>query len=154
MAEGPKTLILGMGSPILSDDGVGLLIARALEGKIPNADIVTTSMVGLNLLDQIIGYEKLFLIDALLPGTGSFGEFRKLKPNEGTLHLFSSHGLDFFQLFELGRKLGFAMPELGGIYGIEIGSPVFFGEELSPELAEKLPSLIRSITQDIQSNIH
>ena len=148
-----KILILGMGSPILSDDGVGLLIARALEEKIPNADIVTTSMVGLNLLDQVLGYDKLFLIDALVSGESSPGTLKKLKSGEGTAHLFTSHGLDFFTLLALGKQMGLKMPVVGAIYGIEIENPVSFGEELTPPLAEKLPSLIESIRQDIQINL-
>jgi hydrogenase maturation protease len=149
-----KTLILGMGNPILSDDGVGLCIARALEGKIPNARVVTTQMVGLNLLDHLRGYEKLFLIDALVSGKNVPGELKKVPSGEGTRHLFSSHGLDFFDLLELGKNLGLQMPEVAGIYGIEIENPVSFGDELSPPLLEKLPGLIHSIAEDIRSSLN
>jgi hydrogenase maturation protease len=148
-----KTLILGMGNPILSDDGVGLLVARALEGKIPDAEVLTTTMVGLNLLDHVRGYERLFLIDALVSGRNNPGEVRKVPTGEGTRHLFSSHGLDFFDLIELGKNLGFQMPEVAGIYGIEIENPVAFGEALSPPLQEKLPGLIHIISEDIRSTL-
>jgi hydrogenase maturation protease len=148
-----KILILGMGSPILSDDGVGLVIVRALKERIPNTDVITTTLVGLNLLDQLLGYDKLFLIDALVSGESRPGTLKKLKSGEGTAHLFTSHGLDFFTLLALGKQLGLKMPVVGAIYGIEIENPVSFGEELTPSLAEKLPSLIESIRQDIQINL-
>ncbi|OGP51177.1 MAG: hypothetical protein A2Y79_03235 [Deltaproteobacteria bacterium RBG_13_43_22] len=148
-----KTLILGLGSPILSDDGVGLVIARALKGKIPQADVMTTPLVGLNLLDLFLDYDKLFLIDALVSKNPHPGELKKLEPGEGTVHLFTSHGLDFFYLLDLGKQLGFNLPEVGAIYGIEIEAPVSFGEALSPALFQKLPSLIRFITKDIEDSL-
>ena len=143
-----------MGNPILSDDGVGLHIAQALEGKIPNARVATTPMVGLTLLDHLRGYEKLFLIDALVSGKNDPGELEKVPSGEGTRHLFSSHGLDFFDLLELGKNLGLQMPEVAGIYGIEIENPVSFGEKLSPPLLEKLPGLIQAIAEDIRSSLN
>jgi hydrogenase maturation protease len=148
-----KTLILGMGSPILTDDGVGLVIAQALKERIPTAEVITTPLVGLNLLDLLLGYDKLFLIDALVSGNNCPGELKKLKPGEGTAHLFTSHGLDFFNLLDLGKQLGLKVPEVGAIYGVEIENPVSFGEELSPSLSQKLPSLIQLIHQDIEDSL-
>jgi hydrogenase maturation protease len=148
-----KILIIGLGSPILSDDGVGLVVARALKGKIPAADVMTTPLVGLNLLDLFLDYDKLFLIDALVSENPRPGELKKLKPGEGTAHLFTSHGVDIFNLLDLGKQLGLNLPEVGAIYGIEIEVPVSFGEELSPALFQKLPSLIRFITKDIEDSL-
>jgi hydrogenase maturation protease len=153
MGEEAKVLIIGMGNPILTDDGVGLLIARAIEGRIPKVEILTTPLVGLNLLDQLQGYDKLFLIDALISQTSSCGQLKKCSLGEGAIHLFTSHGVDFFELLELGRRLGLAMPEVSEVYGIEIENPVAFGEELTPPLSEKIPSLIESITEDIQTHL-
>ena len=34
-----KTLILGLGNPILSDDGIGLRVAEELEGKLNKPDV-------------------------------------------------------------------------------------------------------------------
>jgi hydrogenase maturation protease len=149
-----KTLVLGMGSPILSDDGVGLFISRRLEGRIPGVDVVSTAMAGLALLDLVAGYEKIFVIDALTTGESSIGNLKKLTDGEGSLHLFSSHGLNFPELISLGKELGFRMPQVAGIYGIEIGEQIAFGEELSPELQEKIESLIESILQDIQCSLN
>ena len=100
------------------------------------------------------GYEKLFLIDALVSGKNDPGELEKVPSGEGTRHLFSSHGLDFFDLLELGKNLGLQMPEVAGIYGIEIENPVSFGEKLSPPLLEKLPGLIQAIAEDIRSSLN
>ena len=146
-----KVLVLGMGNPILSDDGVGLFVARGMEGKIPGVDVVTTEMVGLNILDILMGYDTLFLIDAATTKTKSIGEVHKLKEGTGSLHLFSSHGVNFPELMQLGKEFGYKMPEVAAIYGIEIGDEAFFGEGLSLELAQKFDSIIGDIREDIAS---
>jgi len=148
-----RTLILGMGNPILSDDGVGLFIAGQLEGKIPDVDVITTAMAGLNILDLVIGYDKIFVIDAVLTDGRSLGNLKKLTENEGSLHLFSSHGLNFPELLRLGRELGYKMPDVVAIYGIDIGNEIAFGEALTPELRRKMTSVVDEILQDIKSSL-
>jgi len=148
-----RTLILGMGNPILSDDGVGLFIAGQLEGKIPDVDVITTAMAGLNILDLVIGYDKIFVIDAVLTDGRSLGNLKKLTENEGSLHLFSSHGLNFPELLRLGSELGYKMPDVVAIYGIDIGNEIAFGEALSPELRRKMTSVVDEILQDIKSSL-
>jgi hydrogenase maturation protease len=148
-----KILILGMGNPILSDDGVGLLAAEKLRGRITGADIASSTMIGLSLFDLIIGYDVLFIIDALISQNGHVGRLKKIKQRNGygTLHLFSSHGLNIFDLMKLGRRCGYAMPHLAEIYGIEIESPAIFSEKLSPALHERLPVLVEKISADINA---
>ncbi len=148
-----RTLVLGMGNPILSDDGVGLLVARALEHQIPDVDVVTTELVGLNVLDMLVGYDHVFLIDAATTRDKSVGELHRLKEGEGSLHLFSSHGVNFPELIQLGKEFGYKMPEVVAIYGIEIVEEAFFGEGLSPDLAQKLDSIIETIKGDIESSL-
>ena len=79
-----KTLVLGIGNPILGDDGVGFHIAQELakEIKDENIDVKDTSAGGLNLLELIAGYDKLILIDAIMTENGEAGEIYQLKPEE------------------------------------------------------------------------
>jgi hydrogenase maturation protease len=146
-----KTLILGMGNPILSDDGVGLLAAEKLRDRIPETDVASSAMIGLSLFDLIIGYDTLFIIDAMTTREGKMGELKKIGEDDryGTFHLFSSHGLNIFELMELGVRCGYDMPRLLAVYGIEIGNEVAFGEALSLALNEKLPAIVEEIIDDI-----
>lgn len=148
-----KILILGMGNPILSDDGVGLLVAEKLWGRISGADVATSAMIGLSLFDLILGYDTVFIIDAMTTRNGEVGTLRKISERDrcGTLHLFSSHGLNIFDLMELGARCGFEMPRLAAVYGIEIGSELAFGEALSPVLNENLLAITEEIIADITS---
>jgi len=65
----PKTLILGLGNPILSDDGIGLVVAERLKGRVGGVDVISTPLTGLHLLDLMVGYDALFLIDAMIVRT-------------------------------------------------------------------------------------
>ena len=61
-----RTLVLGIGNPILGDDGVGFHIAQELarEIKDENIDVKDTSVDGLNLL--AVSYTHLTLPTILL----------------------------------------------------------------------------------------
>lgn len=144
-----KTLILGMGNPILSDDGVGLHVARALEGHFAGTDVHTSALIGLDLLDIVAGYDQVFVIDAIQDGSRLPGTVLKLAAGEGALHLFSSHGLHFFDILQLGQDVGIAVPEVAGVYGVVIGPDCPFGEGLSPLLARQQARIVRQIAEDV-----
>lgn len=148
-----KTLILGMGNPILSDDGIGLFIAKKLSQIYKDADVAFSAMIGLNLFDMIEGYDAMFVIDAMTTRGGKLGEIRKVSRDDkcGTLHLFTSHGINIFELIELGKRCGYKMPLLVSVYGIEIGDDVAFGEELSPTLSAMVDTIAEEIISDIKS---
>ena len=148
-----KNIILGIGNPILGDDGVGLHIASELDGLLDDVDVRTTSMIDLNLLDTLADYDRLFIIDAIEAGGSHIGTVRRLPQGEGSLHLFSSHGIHLFELLQLGRDLGHRIPEIGGIYGVYIGEGSVFGETLSPELMSKKADIVREIIEDIRKTL-
>ena len=62
-----KTIVLGVGNPILQDDGVGIHVANQLKQHVnhPNVTIDEALTGGMNLLDLITGYDKAILIDAV-----------------------------------------------------------------------------------------
>ena len=144
-----------MGNPILSDDGVGLSVARYLQDRVQGIDVACNPMIGMNLLDLIAGYDTVFIIDAMTSRGGRKGNLAKISEQggAGTLHLFSSHGLNIFDLLKFGLECGLEMPCLGGIYGIEIGDAVDFGERLSPWLETLIPGIAREIIADIEVQI-
>jgi hydrogenase maturation protease len=146
-----RTLILGLGNPILSDDGIGLLITKNIDGKIPDADTASITLAGLELLDILEGYDHVFLIDAAVGTGGEPGDLMELEDGNHALHLFTSHGVNFFDLIKMGREGGLKMPEPAAVFGIEIGNATDFGETLSPSMLAALPDLEKRITDRIKS---
>ncbi len=67
-----NTLILGVGNPILTDDGVGIKIARKLKEENPGLEVTETSEVGIALLDLAVGYDKIIIMQRLLHESNEF----------------------------------------------------------------------------------
>jgi len=133
-----KTLVLGLGNPILTDDGVGIQIVRSLAGQLdrPDVDVAEASLGGLRLLDEAIGYDRLVLVDAIQAG-GQPGQVYQLGPDDmSSLHSASSHDLNLPVALELGRRLGLALPEDEAIriVAVEVEEVMTFGEACTPQV--------------------
>jgi hydrogenase maturation protease len=142
-----KTLVLGMGNTILTDDGAGIIIARSLKKKKPELEVIETSEAGLALLDFIVGYDRLIIVDSIKTGKGKPGELYRmdmgaLKP---TAHLTSLHGVDMATAFELGRQLGYHMPQQVSIYAVEVKDNTSFGEECTEEVGSQISLITEQI---------
>ena len=132
-----KTLVLGFGNPILGDDGVGIYTVRAvrerLKGRV-GVDIKEASLGGLRLMEEILGYDRVIIVDAIITGRGAVGEIYRFSPQnlKGTLHLSSPHDLNFTTALELGRIYApDDVPKEIVIYAIEVAENLTFAEELS-----------------------
>lgn len=149
-----KTLVLGIGNPILSDDAVGIKVAEEIGDRLWEQclDVKTASIEGLSILDEITGYEKLILIDSVKTGKGRPGDVYRLSLEDlnVTSHLSSSHGVDFATVIELGKKMGYKLPEIIDIYAIEVEDNTTFSEECTrkvkmriSEIADKIMGVIK-----------
>jgi hydrogenase maturation protease len=145
-----KTLVLGLGNPILSDDAVGIRIAQGLGQKTSIQDVVGTSEAGIALLDYAVGYDRLVIIDSIMTKKGRPGELYKLelKDLRPGLNLSSSHGVDIATAFTLGERLGYPMPKQVTIYAVEIRDNTTFGERCTQEVEEKIPFIVRQIAEE------
>jgi hydrogenase maturation protease len=148
-----KTLILGLGNPILSDDGIGLVVAERLKGRVEGVDVISTPLTGLHLLDLLVGYDALFLIDAMITTESPPGELKFISPDEVSLPTLASHGFNLLEILKLGKKLGLSVPELKWVYGITIGRSPAFGEEPSPELMKKVEAMASQIASHIREKL-
>ena len=64
-----KTLVIGYGNTLRSDDGVGVWIADQINSlHLPNVDVRTCHQLHLELVPDLIGYERVILIDAGMSG--------------------------------------------------------------------------------------
>ena len=147
-----KTLVLGVGNPILKDDGVGIHVVRELRKHLKGVDFREVSVSGLELVELFRGYDRVIIIDAIKTREGSPGEIYKLTADEiPTLHGISPHDADFRTAIEFGRKFIGGMPDKIDIYGIEVDNVTVFGEELSPDVEESIPAVIKKIKRDIEN---
>jgi hydrogenase maturation protease len=151
-----STLVLGMGNPILSDDGVGLLVAGRLAGEqLPAGVEVTQSEVaGLRLLELVRGFTRVIIIDALKspaevgrePGEVVKYEAKDFK---GGHRYGSAHSIGLDTVLELGHRLGYEMPAEVIVYAIEAADVETFGEELSPAVAAAAERVLELVREEL-----
>jgi len=144
-----STLVLGLGNPILTDDGVGISIARKLKEEKPELEVVETSESGIALLDYVAGCDKLIIIDAIKTGKGKPGELYKLAPEDlKPAHTSTTHGIDIATALEAGEALGCIMPRSVSIYAVEIREDTTFREHCTREVEERIPFIARRIMEE------
>jgi hydrogenase maturation protease len=150
-----KTLILGLGNDILTDDGIGLHVVRQLKKTINNEKVTVAEagLAGLGLLDLIIGYGTVIVVDAIQTKQGKTGEIYRLDPGNltRTRHTDSTHNVNFASALELGRSLGLAIPEKIIIFAIEVADVTTFGEECTPSVKNSIPGCVDKILKEINT---
>lgn len=144
------TVILGMGNPILADDGVGIRIAQKIKEKNPGLEVIETSEAGLALLEYVAGYDRLIIIDSIKTGEGKLGELFKLGLEElgETQHFASLHGVNLNTALELGKRMGFKVPECISIYAVEVKNNSTFAEGCTEEVEAKVPLIAEQIIKE------
>jgi hydrogenase maturation protease len=157
-----KIIILGLGNPILGDDGVGwrvvdefrrcLLLTSRHKSII---DMDTLAVGGLSLMEYLIDYDKAILIDAIQTGSKEIGEVFSFLLEEllGTYngHTGSVHDTNLFDAIQMGRKMGLKLPNQIIIVGIETKNIYNFSEQLSPSIEKAIPIASRLVLELIQN---
>jgi hydrogenase maturation protease len=156
-----KIIVIGLGNPILTDDGVGVKVAyeveKALQPHIPNHLTITEASVGgLRLMELLVGYDRVILIDALLtkPG-GKSGEIHRLTLEDlrqisPTQHSASAHDTSLVTALEAGRQMGFELPEAFSIYAITVENILDFNENPTPAVAAAIPTVTAAVLAELQ----
>ena len=140
------TLIIGLGNPILGDDGVGWRVAEQvaldLDGK-RGFEIDCLALGGLSLMERLIGYDRVILVDAVTTGRGPAGSVTKFSldeiPDAAFGHSGSAHDTSLKTALRMAELLGSQIPREIMIVGVE-AAPVFdFSESLSPAVTAAVP---------------
>ena len=147
-----RTVVLGLGNPVLSDDAVGLKVIERFreliaERPLQEVDISCSMRGGLDLLDLLSGYARAVIVDALTlpePDPGRVHELG-LASFAGMARLVGSHDISLSQAFQLAERLSVAMPSEVIIFGVEAAEVHEFSEELTPAVAGVVEPLARQI---------
>jgi hydrogenase maturation protease len=145
-----KTLIIGIGNLLRSDDGVGLHVLNSMRNEQISADITLKECAtGFDILNEIIGGEKVVIVDAIKSG-GNPGTLYLYSPEElqekPTLHTFSSHEADFLSMLELGKRLyPGKMPENIIIVAIEAADVTTISDKCTPQVERAIPNAVEAI---------
>jgi hydrogenase maturation protease len=149
-----KTLVLGLGNPILTDDGVGIEVVRALQQRMndPRVALHESSLGGLNLLDILVGYDRAIIVDAIQTKDGTVGDVYHLRADdfEPCLHVSCAHDIDFATALELGRKIGLPLPRNITIVAVEVQDVTTFSEGCTPVVQAAINTAADMVLQELE----
>ena len=141
-----KTLIIGLGNPILGDDGVGWKVAKQLTALIDpdsSVDIDCASLGGLSLMERMLGYQRVILIDSMETGQSPEGCVKVFPltalENQYAGHLASSHDVSLTTALQAAQSIGADIPSRVDIVAIEAKNVYDFSDDLSPEIENAVP---------------
>jgi hydrogenase maturation protease len=150
----PKILILGIGNELAGDDALGLRIVQDIsEIGPPDIDYKQISSGGLLILETILGYDKVLIIDAIETDSQNKRVLR-LSPDDfaNTSFLSSPHDINFPTAMELGRKTASErMPNTIRIIAVEIPRQEEFSDKISLETQKKIPMVKKMVLEEIKN---
>lgn len=147
-----KTLVIGLGNPVLTDDGVGIYAAQAVREALPpeaNVDVIELAVGGLALMEAMSGYERVVLIDALWAPEHQAGQVIQFDAGHlpATLNTASTHDADLPTALRVGRRLGVPLPldEDIQIVAVTAHEVLTFGERPTPVVAAAIPDAVNKV---------
>lgn len=150
-----RAIVIGVGNPLLGDDGVGIRVARELSRQIDGRrGVVVTELYagGLRLMEAMVGFDRALVIDAMVTGSCPPGSVRRFAPEElgATRNLRCAHDTSLPAALAMGQMLGLALPGEIGVWGVEAACCEEFGEALTPPVAQAVPELVEELVRELE----
>jgi hydrogenase maturation protease len=170
-----KILIVGLGNPILGDDGVGWKVAESVQEQLKTdsryhlpyrpsnsktvqhltpVEVDCLSLGGLSLMERLLGYDRVILVDSMETGRSPVGSVSVFPlaslqdPMAG--HSASTHDATLMTALRTAEQLGAEIPKKVDIVAIEAQNVYDFSEELSSPVAEAVPEAVQAVLDLLQ----
>lgn len=148
------TVVIGLGNPLMGDDGLGIVVARQLLSRTDLPDgvqVVDGGTWGLNLLPVIEDAERVLLVDAIdmaeAPGTLIRLSRERLPRYLATK--ISPHQVDLRDMLALAELRG-TLPEDTTAIGLQ-PQIVALGTALSPLIAGRMEELMSAVLDHLRA---
>jgi hydrogenase maturation protease len=150
MPEPGGALVLGLGNPLMTDDGTGLAILARLQSGWqipPQVELIDGGTWGMNLLHLIEGTSQLVLVDAIRSGRpgGSLVVMERDELPRYLDHKLSPHQVDLREVLALAEFRG-TLPAATVAIGIEPAA-IELGTTLSPAVEERLDAAAAAVAE-------
>ena len=147
--SGGGTVVIGLGNPLMADDGVGIAALERLRaaGAPPDVELVDGGTWGMNLLPIIESANRVLLMDAIDAG-GAPGTLHVLERAQIPRYLatkISPHQVDLRDVLALAELRG-NLPEQTVALGLQ-PERVEMSCELSDAVHTRLDDLVAAVTQ-------
>jgi len=142
MANAGKVLVLGLGNDLLADDAVGLHVARAAAASLagePGVVVRETMEMGLALLDEIVGFDALVIVDSIQTARAPAGHIHEFDLDAlSSRRMSAPHFLGVAETLALGSRLGLAMPRRVRIVAVEVADPFTLAVRMTPQVEQSV----------------
>jgi hydrogenase maturation protease len=155
-----NTLVLGLGNPILGDDGVGWRVAEEV-AKVttdrPEIEVDCFSLGGLSLMERLTGCEHAILIDSIFTGTKPVGTVSRFTlnvlPDVAAGHTTAAHDTSLRNALNVGRSMDISLPHDEDIFivAVEAENVYDFSESLSPPVSAAVPQAVQAVLEVVQA---
>ena len=151
----PATVVVGLGNDLLSDDGVGLYVARRLRERLApdRYKVIELSVGGMGLVDHLVGYRRAVVIDACRTGRRPPGTLSRHRPEDfaNSPRLASYHTIDFATALELARQFGADLPERMAVFAIEVEDVETIHEGCTPRVEARVETAAEQIARILEA---
>lgn len=152
-----RTLLIGLGNAILTDDGVGIRVAEAVEQRLPAAsgvDVREACLGGLRLMEEMVGYDRVIIVDAMYPPAEAPGRFRRLTLDElpslhPTHHTLSPHDTSLPQAVAIGHQMGLPLPTEIVLFAVDVANVTDFSEEPTAAVRAAIPDVTEAVLREM-----
>lgn len=148
-----RILLIGLGNPILGDDGVGWRIVQQVEEAYPalhrDGQISTEvvfgylSLGGLSLMEHMDGYSNVIVVDSIRTGSRPNGTIYSMPldqlPDFSAGHTTAIHDTSLATALKVGEQMGMVLPDEVWVVAVEAEYVFDFSEELSPPVEAAVP---------------
>ncbi len=149
----PRITVLGVGNPLLRDEGSGIRVVEYLKesGILPGwVDLIDGGTAGMRLLSLFQDIDHLIIVDAVKCG-GSPGDIYRFTIEDIPLKVrqkTSLHEIGLQEVFSILNLLEKKMPETV-IIGVE-PKEVGYGLGLTPEVERVIPDIALMVKQEVE----
>lgn len=148
----PIVKVIGLGNPILGDDGVGHRVAQEIVRHV-GADVVVdvSERGGLALAEALGGCTYAIIVDAFVTGRQPPGTVQVYRladlPDPVAGHTASAHDTSLATALAACQALGMAVPHEVYVVAVEARQVDQFCEELTPAVAAAVPKAVAAVVQ-------
>jgi hydrogenase maturation protease len=150
-----KTLVLGLGNPLVADDSVGLRVVARLKPLLadrPDVEVGEDYWGGLRLMERMVGYDRVIVVDAICTGQPP-GTILRLAPGGlPTNKSNSTHDITLPMALALGRRAEATLPsdEYIRLIGIEAEDVLTISEQCTPAVAAAIPRAVDAVLEELK----
>jgi len=149
-----RTLVLGIGLPYVSDDALGFRVAAEIRKmNLPDVDVDEANVSGLDLIEIMIDYQRVIVVDAILTGNFPAGKVMVLGSESlpVTVHGVNPHEMNIGTTIALGKQLEpERFPSEIEFVAVEVNDVWTVNDVMTPEVEKALPEAVQTVVDLIE----